>query len=116
MRHFANFGMAGAVGKEFLRTYGSIVAPVGGALLGANIGSRIASNPEADKAYDAVDRYYFNNEGRIPDEQLLKTVTEREASLNEKYGDYRKKNNTRALIGTSVGLLGGLALSRKLGR
>ena len=116
MKHFANFGAIGTVGKEFLKTYGSIVAPVGGAVLGGTVGSRIASNPEADKAYDAVDGYYFNNEGRIPDEQLLKTVAERESALNDKYGDYRKKNNTRALIGTGVGLLGGLALSRRLSR
>jgi hypothetical protein len=120
MRHFANFGMAGTVGKELLREYGTKLAPVGGAILGSMVGSRLSKNPEAEKAYDSLDSYYFNNEGRIPDDQLLKNITEKENALNAKYDNYRSKNNGRALagagIGAGVGLLGSLALSRKLGR
>lgn len=116
MRHFANFGMAETVGKEFLREYGTKLAPVGGVVLGSMIGSRLARNPEAEKAYDSLDSYYFNNEGRIPDDQLLKNVTEKEADLNAKYDNYRTKNNVRALAGAGVGLLGGLALSRRLSK
>ena len=89
---------------------------VGGGLLGGYVGGNLKLNRDAEKEYDSLDGYYFNNEGRIPDEQLLKTVTEREAALNAKYDNYRAKNNKRALIGTGVGLLSGLALSKGLNR
>jgi hypothetical protein len=89
---------------------------IGGGVLGGYVGGNLKLNREAEKEYDALDGYYFNNEGRIPDEQLLKTVTEREAALNSKYDNYRNKNNRRALIGTGVGLLSGLALSKGLNR
>jgi hypothetical protein len=50
----------------------------------------------------------------------LKNITEKENALNAKYDNYRSKNNGRVLagagIGAGVGLLGSLALSRKLGR
>jgi len=89
---------------------------VGGGLLGGYVGGRVKRDPNAEKDYDSLDKYYFNNEGKVPEEELLKTVTEREANLNTKHDNYRSKNNKRALIGAGVGLLGGLALSKGLNR
>lgn len=89
---------------------------VSGSLLGGYVGGKIKRDPVAEKEYDALDKYYFANEGKVPEEQLLKTVTEKESALNSKYDNYRSKNNNRALIGAGVGLLGGLALSKGLNK